>query len=110
MLKITTNGRKHELKALVDLPSKVQKDFDYINELDEYDLRFVEYRGIWYDTGDVQVIHVTKNHDRPMGWAMYVDLDNPMAAWHAMISDSFFSGVVFRFCDDDRVQCGTYTC
>jgi hypothetical protein len=38
-----------------------------------------------------------------MGWAMVVEKDSPLASWHGIVSDSFFSGVLFKFVNDDVV-------
>jgi hypothetical protein len=30
------------------------------------------------------------------------------AGWHGIVSDSYFSGVLFKLCDDDTVIVGRY--
>jgi hypothetical protein len=44
-----------------------------------------------------------------MGWAMLVAKDHPFAKWSAFISDSFFSGILFKFDEDfEQVIVGRY--
>lgn len=112
-LTVESDGVVRELVPFGALPASVQADFDYITEDDQWHDRFVFYRDSWYDTSDVQSIRVSKVQDRPMGWAMYVDPDSPFAAWHAVISETFFSGILFRHVyddpdHDDGVVCGHY--
>ena len=58
------------------------------------------YRGEWYDTHDVQVI----SRD------LHTLEGDKLREWHGILSDSFFSGILFRFVgeDLDEVVCGTY--
>ena len=107
-MKITTNNQYRDLLPRAALPKKVLSDFAYVCS-DEP--RFVHYRGEWYDALDTQVIEPHKGTvTSPMGWAMHVQPTDPLAKWHAIISDSFFSGVLFRFSyGNRRVKCGTYT-
>ena len=106
-LKITCNKRKRDLFALQDLPEKARKDFDYVDDV--FTSRFVKYQGQWIDVQDVQAIRIEDGSPRTFDWAMYVSPDSPFAPWHAIISDSFFSGLLIRYCDDGRVQIGRYT-
>ena len=95
MFKIVTNGKPRLLHALADLPKKVQKDFDYIEGDDVFSPRMVKYKGVWYDTGDVQSICV--NSPIAVGWGTHVKPEDPLAKWHAVVSETFFSGVLFRY-------------
>jgi len=107
-MNIITNHKSYDLHALHELPAKVQQDFDYVRESQDYSPRFVKYRGVWYDTYDAQVIRVSDKHDQPIGWAMYVKPDDPLAPWDCVVSETFFSGVLFKLLPDDRVVCGRY--
>jgi hypothetical protein len=91
---ITTNNRPRPLACFADLPAKVQADFDYV---ENYDLsyRFVQYKGWWYDVYDSQSI------TRELGFDQF-------KGWHGIVSDSFFSGVLFKLCDDGEVVVGRY--
>ena len=110
-LTVTTNYKPYQLVSFHDLPPKVMIDFDYIEDEDDMHTdRFVKYKGAWYDTLDAQEIRVSNDHDRPMGWAMYVATDHLFADWNAVVSETFFSGVLFKFINDDydHVICGSY--
>ena len=93
-MNITTDNKWRPLASLADLPAKAMKEFEYIDEDSIYDLRFVKYKGVWYDTRDTQRITVGNSF---RGWDMYVTKDHPFAKWSSVISDSFFSGILFKF-------------
>lgn len=110
-LKILTSPRFYHLAPFDALPERVQKDFDYVEGEDRHSDRFVCYRGEWYDTVDVQAIRVETDPPQPMGWAMTVAPDHPFAKWSAVISDSYFSGILFSHREIDGewvVKCGRY--
>lgn len=106
-MKITTNNIPRELVSWFDLPVSAQSDFDYISEYDKYSYRFVSYRGAWYDVYDTQLL--TVNNGSPMGWAMVVNPDDPLSKWDSIISETFFSGVIFKLSNDENVICGRYS-
>jgi hypothetical protein len=106
-VRIITNNKRRDLISLNDLPAKVQQEFDYVREDGDYSPRFVKYKGAWYDAYDTQGIDVSDTRTKPLGWAMMVKSDDPFAKWHAVISETFFSGVLFRF-DGDQVIVGRY--
>jgi hypothetical protein len=134
MMEIITNNVARKLCALADLPAKVQKDFDYIDWGEEYTPRLVCYKGSWYDVHDTQAITVRKppKEERAksgttgnpyvfdpktqvasfsppiIGWGMQVQADSPFAKWDSIISETFFSGVLFRLNNDDMVIVGRY--
>jgi hypothetical protein len=92
-MNIITNNRPRPLACLVDLPAKVQEDFDYLNDPHEY--RLVQYKSHWYDVYDSQSI------TRELGFDQF-------KGWHGIQSDSFFSGILFRLVGDDEVIVGRY--
>lgn len=94
-MQIITNNKPRPLVALADLPEKTQADFDYVREEACWLPRFVQYKGAWYDVYDSQ------NIDRELGFDQF-------KGWHGIVSDSFFSGVLFRLCDDEQVIVGRY--
>ena len=106
-MKITTNNIPRELVTFHDIPKKSQPDFDYVTEDAQFEYRFIQYKGSWYDTYDTQCIAV--NHGQFMGWTMAVEEDSPLAKWHAVIGESYFSGVLFRFTGESMVICGSYS-
>lgn len=93
-MQIITNNKPRPLVALADLPIKTQADFDYVLP-DDGSCRFVKYKGAWYDVYDSQ------NIGRELGFDQF-------KGWHGIVSDSFFSGVLFKLCDDDQVIVGRY--
>lgn len=106
-LTTTTNNVPRELIAFFELPAEVRKDFDYIGPDEHYSPRFVKFKGEYYDVFDTQGIRV-QTPGRFVGWDMCVDADSPLADWNAIISESFFSGVLFRFKGEDHVVVGRY--
>jgi hypothetical protein len=103
-MKIITNNHPRPLAWLAELPGKVRADFDYVG--DDFDARFVQYKGHWYDVHDTQAIRTVPG--APMGWAMVVAEDSPLADWDSIVSETFFSGVLFRLVGDDQVIVGQY--
>lgn len=104
-MKIITNNIPRQLISFFDLPLKDQEEFDYVTEDARYEYRFTSYKGNYYDTYDTQRIAV--NHGQYMGWTMAVEKDSLLSKWHAVISESYFSGVLFKF-TDESVICGSY--
>lgn len=103
-MEIKTDHKYRPLKALCELPEKVAKDFDYVKE--DCTPRFVQYKGEWYDTHDTQ--RITTESYR-MGWDMPVAKDHILADWHAILSDTFFSAMVYKFSEDwESVIVGVY--
>lgn len=98
-MNIITNRIPRPLACLRDLPQGAAKDFKYIEDPHEY--RLVCYRGVWYDVWDSQ---------RCPGAEAPEATRHAFAGWDGYVSDSYFSGVLFRFADDDRVVCATYYC
>lgn len=105
-IKIVTDGKPRELKCFMDLTERERADFDYIDEDDFYSQRFVKYKGRWYDVDDTQRI-VTWPRGVLCDFA--VNPGSPFAGWSCIDSESFFSGVLFRYTKDyENVVCGSY--
>lgn len=101
-LEVKTDDIKRPLKSFNDLPESVKPDFDYQAERDVTALRFVQFGDDWYDACDSQSIQIERGQrHEPMGWAMYVTEDSPLASWAAVISESYWTGKLFRFVDDN---------
>ena len=95
--------------AFCDLPLSIQSDFDYIEKDDMYNDKFVQYKGRYYDVFDSQSIICTDSTS-PMGFAMVVQSDSPLAKYNAIVSESYFSGVLFKLSNNcENVICATYT-
>ena len=105
-LKITSNWVKRPLLAFHDLDPDVQQDFDYVKEEMQWQPRFVQYKGEFYDALDTQ--YITLDPPSKMGWGMHVEPDSPLAKWDSIISETYFSGVLFKFDQDDNVVVGRY--
>jgi len=90
-MNIITNNHPRPLACLAELPAKVRADFDYVSE--QLSPRFVQYKGHWYDVYDSQACGV--GFDQFKGW-------------DGIVSETFFSGVLFRFADEDQVIVGQY--
>lgn len=61
---------------------------------------FFRYKGELYDLGDIPA-HEPSRAPQP----------DPFVGWHGVLSDSFFSGILVRYCDDhERVIVGRYYC
>lgn len=97
---IITNWQARPLQCLQDLPEKARANFDYLEEGEEYSPRFACYRGQWVDCIDTQRIEPDNGRAHPMGWAMHVHPGSPLAHFDSVITDSHFSGMLFRFSDD----------
>lgn len=93
-MQIVTNNKPRPMVALWELPEKVQKDFDYVLP-DDTSYRFVKYKGHWMDCFDMQSI------SREQGFSQF-------SGWHGIASDTFFSGVLVRFVNDNDVIVGRY--
>lgn len=93
-IKIVTDNKPRELKCFMDLSERERADFDYIKDDDFYDQRFVRYKGHWYDVNDTQLIWVWP---KPCMGDYAVNPDHPFAKWNCITSETFFSGVLFRW-------------
>jgi hypothetical protein len=90
-LTIKTNGQYRNLIYGYEITEKEQADFDYISDEDMQGRGFIRYRGRLYDAGDM------------------MRAPSDMPEWDGVVSDSYFSGVLFRFSSDgERVKCATY--
>ena len=107
-MQIITNWKYRPLQCLQDMPEGVRADFDYIT--DEYEPRFVNYRGVWHDVYDTQRIEPDNGRAHPMGWAVRVHPGSPLALFDSVESDTFFSGTLYRLGPDDTVMVGRYFC
>ena len=94
-MNIITNNHQRQMACLAELPDNVRADFDYVNEDERYCPRFVRYLGHWYDVYDSQSI------TRELGFDQF-------KGWDGIVSETFFSGVLFRLVGDDEVIVGRY--
>jgi hypothetical protein len=105
-MKIICNNKPRQMISFYDVPIKSQSDFDYLDDSAKCDYRIVKYKGHYYDVYDTQRIEVT--HGAPMGWAMVVTPESPLAKFDSIISESYFSGILFKLSCDDSVIVARY--
>ena len=106
-MEIRTNWVPRELLSWHEIPAREQEYFDYLDDDTKFQPRFVEYKGEFHDAIDTQYI-TTHDGRGYMGWAMRVDENSPLAKWDTIASDSYFSGMLFKFTTDDRCIVGRY--
>ena len=116
-MQIITNWKPRDLMALHELPAEKQEWFDYVED-DAYTPRFVQYKGEWHDTHDTQTIDPVKPDEDTngtanggkgyVGWGVRVHPGSPLCLFDSVESDTFFSGLLFRFVGEDQVVVGRY--
>lgn len=92
------NRAPRPLLSLYELTEKEREEFGYIE--DDVSARLVRYKGSIYDAFDTQRIEPDSFRAHPTGGAMRVHPGEPLAYFDSIITESFFSGIVFRFVDD----------
>lgn len=91
-MKIITNNVPRLMKYGYEMPENLRADFEYI-DTDEFNLHdFVVYKGQWYDLSEL------------------IRLENiaEFEGWHGCSSDNYFSGILIKIVDNDRVIIGQY--
>ena len=89
-IKIITNNKPRQLIYGYELTDKQKQDFDYIEDIDSHD--FVKYKNNIYD----------------LSGFMRIESIDSLKDWHGYISDSYFSGTLVKYIDDDSVIMGWY--
>ena len=89
-IKIITNNKPRQLVYGYELTYKQKQDFDYIEDIDSHD--FVKYKNNIYD----------------LSGFMRIESIDSLKDWHGYISDSYFSGTLVKYIDDDSVIMGWY--
>lgn len=93
---IKTNNKPRSIIYGYELTEKEQAEFDYINDIES--AQFFRYKGSLYDLWDF--IHINRKREL---------LPHGFEYWHGYKSDSFFSGLLVKYTnDDDCVIVGTY--
>lgn len=89
-IKIMTNNKPRQLIYGYELTDKQKQDFDYIDDIDSHN--FVKYKNNIYDLSEF----------------MRIENNDSLKDWHGYSSDSFFSGTLVKYVDDDTVIMGWY--
>ena len=74
--------------------AEIRQQFDYLTDTEFEDESFISYKGHVYALSDFMRVNV--------------EPDSPMAAWHGVAADSYFSGVLVKLLDDGDVIMATY--
>ena len=96
-MQIKTNHKPRHILYRWQLTPKESAEFDY---LPENEGEFLRYKGQVYDLGEfMRIEKSTAPHCQREGWEK----------WHGYSSDSFFSGVLVKYCEGfESVIVGTY--
>jgi len=94
-LTIKTNNVPRLLEYSYQLRAKELQDFDYLDADELAGRDFVRYKGQVYDLGEF----------------MRCPANSEMEGWDGYSSDSYFSGVLVKYCKDmDQVIMARYYC
>ena len=92
-LEIFTNNQPRDIIYGFQMPKGQRKNFDYLNNEDYMNNQFVQYHGYYYDMNEF----------------MSVNNNSDFKGWDGYSSDTYFSGVLIKICDDgDSVIMGRY--
>lgn len=96
-MEIITNNQPRDVIDGSELNEVERKEFDYIDWATEYEQSFFRYKGELYDLNDCEVSSgLTKSA-------------SPINEWSGYYSQTFFSGVVFKYVNDmEQVVVGRY--
>lgn len=104
-MKIKTNNIPRPVVYGYELTEKEREDFDYPDDIDT--AQFFRFKGQVYGIGEFsRIIPQGSKRCHP------TESDNPdFAGWHGYASDSFFSGVLIKWADDnfETLIVGVYT-
>lgn len=100
---IICNGVPRDIVDGWETTAAERAELDYVDwdavERGEDSFSGFRYLGELYDLSDIPAV------DRRDGF------ESPFQGWDGVMSDSFFSGIVVRYCDDDeRVIVGRFFC
>jgi hypothetical protein len=111
-MQIKTNNQPRPALYWYDLTDKERAELDYLDtETARDDFRGFRYKGAVYDLGEFSVIRTSTQQARSLSmYAHTAEDDSPLAEWHAIQTDSYFSGVVVKISrDGDDVTVGLAT-
>lgn len=103
-MEIRTNNKPRHIVYGFELSDKEKQEFDYLGD-DLDNAEFFRYKGQVYDLGEFVRIETTRTN----AFTTVAEKDSPLAAWHGISSDSYFSGVVVKYTPDyESVVVGQY--
>ena len=99
-LTIKTNHVPRDIVEAYELTETERAEFDYLDwpaiERGEDSASFIRYKGVTYDLVDFRTTSGLPEF-------------SPLTKWDGFQSDSFFSGIVVKFCNDfEQVIVGTF--
>lgn len=103
-MRITTNNIPRDIIDAYELTAAEREDFDYLDwpaiEDGRDSASFFRYRGRVYDLGEFSA---------DWGITRGTGLSSDLQGWDGYQSDSFFSGIVVRYVEDnERIVVGTF--
>lgn len=91
MITIQTNNHPRDLLTLSELTPGEAEWFDYVDSEEHYSPRFVRAYGNVYDVNEYSAYAgLSRESGMPAG----------LEGWHGYASDSYWSGTVIRYADD----------
>ena len=108
-LTIKTNNQRRALLSGWELTTKERAELDYIedSELEESYARFFRFKGNIYDLHEFQRIAQPGEVAGP--WAHY-DHKGSLSGWDGIQTDSYFSGILVKYLDDETIRVGWFYC
>ena len=99
-MRIITNNVPRDIIYAYELTDAERAEFDYLDwaaiDVGGAMTAFIRYRGQLYDLGEFQTTSGLPEF-------------SPLRQWDGLLADSYFSGIVVRYCDGfERVVCGTF--
>lgn len=77
--------------SFFDLPEKAQFDFDYIDENEKHNYRFVKYKGNFYDVFE----------------SIWLGENSELKEWGSVEGQSYFHAILFKIVDNENVIVGS---
>lgn len=94
-MNIICNNVSRPILRADELSDKDRKEFEYIEDWNNFDLEFFRYKGNLYDLHDIPSISP----------GMPLDLYE----WDGILTDTFFSGILIKCLDEsDRIIVGRF--
>jgi hypothetical protein len=96
---LRTNNQARDLLYWWELTDAERQELDYVDDGDESGTRFFRYKGQVYDLHEFTRIERAGHRTSPYSMTVW-DEDDPLLAFDGFQSDSMFSGVAVKYCED----------